>query len=476
MLRRLVTLSTIALTWLLGACDDNGPCDHDPALCMLHGLTIDPATMARSQLGAKATSTLTVTTSKAWLEFRQKLRGTLVPKDAGTDRIQLDELTSPPSEYRPSLFAVRDQLTPGTYTFKIAHPARDLELADGQPDPTLTITDGPVALAWEKHSSSPLTFPLASVSAVTVRGVWVGRPSTSGGTSLAEVLLLRNFKDNVSKDKATVSAMNSPTPSWLSPAAVYDSASTSLTLFDLWHFSTPRAVYVPPGNPGYKIFDAPINAASAPTAVNWPQLSPTAMAIAVRKDTSSTEQVGLLVQTSSGLKGYVSSSNYMTLQDVTSSSSCTPKYLVGYADDPEGKNGVGVLGMAAQGKLCFFDFDGTKFSFNKAKSDSLNSFQMVPTKAVTALAVGDVNGDGRNDIAIAQANKIEFYVNQWWGFVPAKESLALSVEPAAIAIGQMDGLGKNDLLVADVGKPNCGTDMEPPCEGNHVYVYLNKTN
>jgi len=446
---------------------------------MLQDLKIDPATMARSQLGAESTSTLTVTTSKAWPVFGQKLRGTLVPKDAGTTRIQLDELTNPPGEYRPSIFAVRDQLTTGTYTFKIAHPARDLELADGQPDPTLTITDGPVALTWEKHSSSPLTFPLASVSALTVRGVWVGRPATSGGTSLAEVLLLQNFKDNVSKDKATVSAMNSPTPSWLSPAAVYDSASTSLTLFDLWHFSPPRAVYVPPGSPGYKIFDAPISAASAPTAIDWPSSSPlsspTAMAIAVRKDTSNKEQVGLLVQTSSELKGYVLSSGSLTAQSPALTTSCTPKYLVGYADDPAGTNGVGVLGMTAQGQPCFFNFDGTQFSFNKAKSDSLNSFKMATTEAVTALAVGDVNDDGRNDIAIARANQIEYYLNQWWGFVPATKSLALTtgVEPAAIAIGQMNGMGKNDLLVADGVARMCGAPLIP-C--NHVYVYLNQTN
>ena len=466
MLRRLATLSTIALPWLLGACNGNGPCDHDRALCEIQGLQINPTTIARTQLGAEATS-LTVTTSKAWPVFSQNLHGTLV---LGEDRVQLADATDPTSEYQPSLFPVRNKLTQGTYTFKISHPNRDLELSGGQPDPTLTITDDPVALAWKPHSQSPLTLAYpstadASKGPVSVRGVWVGRPN---GMNLAEVLLLRDYTNSSGTPNTQVGRSTDISATWPNVTAVQAHPS----FFGLWPFGSaanPLAAYLTKGTTHF-VSAAPLNPPQNPPQNPMSvDLKLAASAMAVVKSANGT--IGLLVQTSSGLKGYFSSSNYVKPEDVASCVS-TLKYFMGYADDPAGTSGVGVLGMTADGLPCFFDFNGAKFSENKTKSESLKI--AMKTEKVTALAVGDVNGDGRNDIAVTRAGMIEFYLNQWWGFVPAKDSLALTtkVEPAAIAIGQMDGTGKNDLLVADGVAQMCGT---PPTPCNHVHVYLNQT-
>lgn len=71
----------------------------------------------------------------------------------------------------------------------------------------------------------------------------------------------------------------------------------------------------------------------------------------------------------------------------------------------------------------------------------------------TSLAVGDLNGDGKPELAITKtfANVVSVLVNKGDGTFPVRRSYRTGRDPRAVAIGDLDGDGHPELVTANHG-------------------------
>ena len=69
------------------------------------------------------------------------------------------------------------------------------------------------------------------------------------------------------------------------------------------------------------------------------------------------------------------------------------------------------------------------------------------------VAVGDFNGDGRADLAVADegSNAVSILLNNGAGGFQARVDYAVLKQPVCVAVGDFNGDGKPDLAVADFG-------------------------
>ena len=69
------------------------------------------------------------------------------------------------------------------------------------------------------------------------------------------------------------------------------------------------------------------------------------------------------------------------------------------------------------------------------------------------MAIGDLNGDGRPDLAAANyaANTVSVLLGNGDGTFGAKTDFATGTSPRSVAIGDLNGDGKPDLAVANSG-------------------------
>jgi hypothetical protein len=88
-----------------------------------------------------------------------------------------------------------------------------------------------------------------------------------------------------------------------------------------------------------------------------------------------------------------------------------------------------------------------------ARYDTTSALQflaVVDTPAVAALATGDFDGDGIDDIAAAMRSTDEIWIGVAWTSLPGAETfLPSDASPNALAAGDFDGDGRDDLAVID---------------------------
>ena len=72
-----------------------------------------------------------------------------------------------------------------------------------------------------------------------------------------------------------------------------------------------------------------------------------------------------------------------------------------------------------------------------------------------SVAIGDLNGDGKPDLAVANSasNTVSVLLGNGDGTFGAKTDFATGVDPRSVAIGDVNGDGKPDLAVANCAAP-----------------------
>jgi hypothetical protein len=85
-----------------------------------------------------------------------------------------------------------------------------------------------------------------------------------------------------------------------------------------------------------------------------------------------------------------------------------------------------------------------------------------------SIAAGELNGDGKTDLAIVNGQGVSVFFNSGSGTLLPPVSFATGTGPAWVAVGDLNGDGQADLAVANRGASN-GTDMV----GGDVAVLLN---
>jgi FG-GAP-like repeat len=75
-----------------------------------------------------------------------------------------------------------------------------------------------------------------------------------------------------------------------------------------------------------------------------------------------------------------------------------------------------------------------------------------------AFAVGDFNGDGKQDLAVTNVttNSVSILLGNGNGGFSAPTTFPVGNNPGSIAVGDFNGDGKQDLAVANLGSNNVG--------------------
>src|SRR5437016_2438480 len=69
-------------------------------------------------------------------------------------------------------------------------------------------------------------------------------------------------------------------------------------------------------------------------------------------------------------------------------------------------------------------------------------------------AVGDFNGDGNQDLAVANFNGVSILLGDGTGSFSAATNFGAASRPSSVAVGDFNGDGKQDLAVANLGSNN----------------------
>ena len=91
-----------------------------------------------------------------------------------------------------------------------------------------------------------------------------------------------------------------------------------------------------------------------------------------------------------------------------------------------------------------------------------------------AVAVGDVNGDGRADVVVANrnSNDVSLYLQNASGSLIAQSPLPAGSGPAGVAVGDVDGDGRADVLVANIFSANATFYRQDASAGGTLRVRL----
>lgn len=110
--------------------------------------------------------------------------------------------------------------------------------------------------------------------------------------------------------------------------------------------------------------------------------------------------------------------------------------------------------LQAMGGTLGLNYDPTVAEKSSALTgaESLSSllYSSEPAKSPSALAVGDLDGDGADDLAAVRGNEVSLLLNQSYLGYKATDAPILAPWPVdAVAIGDINGDGKADVVVAN---------------------------
>jgi hypothetical protein len=114
-------------------------------------------------------------------------------------------------------------------------------------------------------------------------------------------------------------------------------------------------------------------------------------------------------------------------------------------------NGDGILDLAVA------NYGGPPSTVSILLGDGTGNFTAASSPAVgsnpTSVAVGDFNGDGKLDLAVANAesNTVSILLGDGTGNFTLASSPAAGSEPCSVVVGDFNGDGKLDLAVANLG-------------------------
>ena len=135
-----------------------------------------------------------------------------------------------------------------------------------------------------------------------------------------------------------------------------------------------------------------------------------------------------------------------TLTQVTGSGSV-------YKVTVSGITGVGTLGLNLVDDLSIRDLAGNSLvPLNSAASFS-DQATFTAGSLPRSLTIGDVNGDGKPDLAVANYNSstVSVLLGNGNGTFTAQQTFSTGVNPTSMTLGDVNGDGKPDLIVANFG-------------------------
>ncbi|CAF1533631.1 unnamed protein product, partial [Adineta steineri] len=122
-----------------------------------------------------------------------------------------------------------------------------------------------------------------------------------------------------------------------------------------------------------------------------------------------------------------------------------------------GKNDI-VTANYGTNNIAIFVNNGTGTFATQVPYDAGSSSQP------TGVAVGDFNGDGKNDIVTANygTNNIAIFVNNGTGTFATQVpyDAGSSSQPYSVAVGDFDGDGKIDIVTTNSGTSNIGVFLQ----------------
>jgi hypothetical protein len=126
----------------------------------------------------------------------------------------------------------------------------------------------------------------------------------------------------------------------------------------------------------------------------------------------------------------------------------------------DGKPDLAVANECGKSGLCSAKAPGTVTILLGVGEDGTFTPAATPAAGVypTSIAVGDFNGDGKPDLAVANSNDntVTVLLGNGDGTFEAAASPATGVNPTSIAVGDFNGDGKTDLVVANGGNSGNG--------------------
>ena len=138
----------------------------------------------------------------------------------------------------------------------------------------------------------------------------------------------------------------------------------------------------------------------------------------------------------------------------------TPVSGTVYTFTVNGISGTGTLGLNLVDNGTIFDLAGQPLAGGVPTFSSRQTFAIGPNS--NAVVTGDLNGDGRADVAVTQLfGPVEVLLGNGNGTLQAARTFSAGLRPDAITIADVNGDGKPDLIVGNYGLYNYASPGTP---------------